>query len=534
MKGKLLLITALATQLLNAQHQINWAKQMDPGTAASGIQSFQIGTDASGNVYTAGQFTGTVDFDPGPGVVNMSTPTGQGGGYIYISKLSPTGDFLWAKQFTGSTNMYPKAMAVSATGDVYVSGTFGNTVDFDPGSGTAQLTAMSPDDIFICRLDAAGDFVWVKHVGSAGYESVSSMEFAQDGGLLLSGFGDAVTDYDPGAPVLYLGDGGFIIKLTTSGNLVWATPLNGIATAVDVTADGTIYQTGSDMSYMTLNKLDASGTLLWTKMFTGGYMTSGDVTHDDAGNIYMSGNFDYIATWGTGTGETLNSTGSRDAFIIKFDQAGTTLDAWTIEGPGYSAIDLLQFDNGRLTAAGYFSGPTDLDPGTGVSTVNTNPTSWSDIAILTLSPAGMLQCLSAIGSGQPDYPTALTFTSDGKLLITGQIGDTTDMDPGSGTSMLYQPSNFIAKYELCQMIAGVEDVKSPTVSCYPNPASDIINITANGNWILNIYSVEGKLVKQLRSSDTKEVDISDLMNGIYTISIVQNKTTSYQKLIISK
>ncbi|HEX8514590.1 MAG TPA: T9SS type A sorting domain-containing protein [Bacteroidia bacterium] len=534
MKKLILFLSIFSAGQVAAQHTLNWAEQMVPATASSGITSKKIAVDASGNVYTTGEFSGQVDFDPGPGIFNLNTPTGSGGGNIFISKLTANGDFVWAKQFTGTIYMYANALAVSPAGDVYVGGTFNNTVDFDPGSGTAYLTATSPSDIFICRLTSAGDFVWVKHIGADDSQSVLAMEFAHDGGLLLTGYGDPLTDYDPGAPVVNINDDGYLLKLTSSGDFVWVTAIAHTGQAIDVESDGTILQLGDDMNFISLNKLDASGNLLWSKTFNGGYMSAGDVTHGPAGDIYVSGNFESTISWGSASNETLNATNMRDAFIIHFDQSGTTLDAWQFEGTGYNTLNSLQFNNGSLTAAGYFSGPTDFDPGAGTITVNSTQPGWSDVVLLTLSPSGTVECLSTIGSTQPDYPSSMVFTSQGNFLVTGTVGDTADFDPGAGTAMLNYGSNFIAMYESC-IAAGINEANSQQpLFCQPNPASNSFIVSANGEWQLQVYTIEGRLVKQVERSEMQEVDVSDLVSGIYTVSLFRDNKVIHQKMVISR
>src|SRR5687767_12824606 len=59
----------------------------------------QIATDKYGNVYVAGYFTNTADFDPSPGVANLKS---NGLDDIYFAKYDASGNFLWAKS-VGST-----------------------------------------------------------------------------------------------------------------------------------------------------------------------------------------------------------------------------------------------------------------------------------------------------------------------------------------------------------------------------------------------------------------------------------------------
>ena len=58
--------------------------------------------DANNNIYTIGWFAGTVDFDPGPNVVNLSSATNIRN--TFITKMDSSGNLIWAKQLSGSAN----------------------------------------------------------------------------------------------------------------------------------------------------------------------------------------------------------------------------------------------------------------------------------------------------------------------------------------------------------------------------------------------------------------------------------------------
>ncbi|HLG35194.1 MAG TPA: hypothetical protein VI757_09965, partial [Bacteroidia bacterium] len=106
-----------------------WAKAMG-GTGGDGGGSIAI--DASGNVYTTGSFEGTVDFDPGAGIFNL---TSAGSDDIFISRLDGSGNFVWAKAMGGTSSDGGNSVAVDASGNVYTTGLFYDTADFDPGAG---------------------------------------------------------------------------------------------------------------------------------------------------------------------------------------------------------------------------------------------------------------------------------------------------------------------------------------------------------------------------------------------------------------
>src|SRR5690606_20218416 len=130
-----------------------WAKML--GGAYS--EGDGIGVDAAGNVYTAGYFTGTGDFDPGPGVFIMNA---TGGDFTYITKFNSSGELLWAVQFVGSNYSYPVGLTLDANSNVHLVGSFAGTVDFDPGPGESTQTAVGEEDIYVVKLTSAGNHLW--------------------------------------------------------------------------------------------------------------------------------------------------------------------------------------------------------------------------------------------------------------------------------------------------------------------------------------------------------------------------------------
>lgn len=81
----------------------------------------------------------------------------------------------WAKTFVGNSEAYGYSIAVDSFGNVYTTGYFGSlisggTVDFNPGTGVDNLTSAGSKDFFISKLDALGNFIWVKQIGGVGTE----------------------------------------------------------------------------------------------------------------------------------------------------------------------------------------------------------------------------------------------------------------------------------------------------------------------------------------------------------------------------
>ena len=139
-----------------------WAAGMGGTTYYPDASGLGIAVDASGNVYATGVFRGIVDFDPGPGTFNL---TSSGGFDIFVQKLDASGNFLWARRMGGTDSDVGKGIAVDASGNVYTTGLFGGTVDFNPGAGTALLASAGSSDIFVSKLDASGNFLWAVSMG---------------------------------------------------------------------------------------------------------------------------------------------------------------------------------------------------------------------------------------------------------------------------------------------------------------------------------------------------------------------------------
>jgi len=135
---------------LDASGNFAWAKAMGGAGYEYGLS---IALDADGNVYTTGGFfSATVDFDPGGGVLNL---TSAGGYDIFISKLDASGNFAWAKAMGGTTRDQAGSIALDDSGNVYTTGYFHDTPDFDPGAGVFNLTSAGNSDIFVHKMSQA-------------------------------------------------------------------------------------------------------------------------------------------------------------------------------------------------------------------------------------------------------------------------------------------------------------------------------------------------------------------------------------------
>jgi hypothetical protein len=158
-----------------------WAKQLGGSGTDGGIF---ITTDSHNNIYTTGCFQGSADFDPGTGIYNL---TSAGSYDIFISKLDSLGNFVWATSMGGTGADFGNSIALDATGNVYTTGYFQNTADFDPGSGTFNLSSFGNKDIFISKLDNNGNFVFAKSLGGTNDDQAYSVAVDDSGNVYTTG-----------------------------------------------------------------------------------------------------------------------------------------------------------------------------------------------------------------------------------------------------------------------------------------------------------------------------------------------------------
>ena len=269
-------------QKMDSSGNFLWAKSMG-GSVTDHF--FTLTTDASGNVYTAGIFTGTIDFDPGVGVFNLTS-----NGTI-IQKMDASGNFLWAKSLPGTLpGRTSKSITTDTSGNVYTTGAFyGLNVDFDPGAGIFYLSSNgSTPDAFVQKMDALGNFLWVKSFGGNPEVEAYSITTDASGNVYTAGSFQGTIDFDPGAGVF---------NLTSNG--------------------------GSDAF---VQKMDALGNFLWAKFFGG---TSDEEAYsiitDASGNVYTTGVFQGTVDFDPGVGTfNITSNGDFDGFVQKWSQCNTT------------------------------------------------------------------------------------------------------------------------------------------------------------------------------------------------------------------
>ena len=555
-----------------------WAKKI--GGAGEDVPK-AIAVDSAGNVYSAGLFSGTADFDPGAGIYNLTSVSGSQD--IYISKLDSAGNFIWAKAIGGLNDDQANGIAVDDSGNVLVTGEYFKTVDFDPGPGVYNMTVpTSPfgatSEIFILKLNNSGDFIWVRSMGGPQSDVGEAITADDSGNVYTTGEFYYTSDLDPGPGTLYLGGSAatniFVIKLDNSGSLVWAKSFNstsagfasyGRSIAVDSHHDvyttgatgapfdfdpgpGTSSGTGSGGSGtdIFISKLDSIGNFAWTDVFGGGGDDGGNgVTVDGSGNVYATGYFRGLVDFNPGTGIYHLNDG---IFINKLNAAGNFVWAKSLTGVYTGEGKSIHIDQqGNVCTGGFFSGPLDFDPNVGIFNMSAAPAyDCAFISKLTNSGNFLWAAQSTGPSGANGYGNAMTIDPWGNSFITGYyyypkmlFGPTTltnSDNTGSTTDI------FIAKLDTTVIHisgAGVDNLRmeDEVATISPNPFSSQTAITFGKEQKHTTIKIMDATGRELRTVNFTGLEFiiqkEDLKEGLYFVQITdENKNVVNKKIIV--
>lgn len=319
-------------QKLDANGNFIWAKQIGAPfvpTFPTPVHSNAIAIDANGNIYLTGYFDGTVDFDPHP-TLSFDMTSQYNASDIFTCKFDTDGNFVWAKQFTGTQGQgkggVGYAIVVDGNGNTYSTGTMGGTIDFDPSPNTFLLNTSAPNhtEIYISKLDASGNLLWAKTMGPG---EGSAIAIDDNNNIYSSGW--TPSGYIP-----------LISKHNSAGNLLWAKQLGGLnGNSIAIDNNGNVYTTGlcfgtndfdpsSGVFNLTggnsdsyISKLDSMGNFVWAGLLTGNNQVwVNSITTDMNNNIYTSGFFNETADFDPSSSSAFNLSSPAigyDIFINK-------------------------------------------------------------------------------------------------------------------------------------------------------------------------------------------------------------------------
>lgn len=315
-------------------------------------ESVSVATDASGNVYLAGYFFSSIDFDPSENeyIMNVTSDSSNG----FIMKMSAAGEFVWAKQIGASGASYSKHIKVAQNGEIYVLGEFTGTTDLNPAAGAEFMVESAAKDIYLLHLDASGNFL--NAYTSAALNETSSNEAPR---FTIDASGNA-----------------FII-----GNFMGTVNFDPLQNG-----SGFTLSTDSFLYNSFVLKISPEGTPAWVKKITGSGMTLAyDVAVSERNDILVSGYFTGSAEFGA-ISIAQQSPNYMDSFFAKLNANGEFQSAYSFAGTGGADGHEIELgpENSIYLSSAYHE-TVDLNPFEGTLTATTGDTGYANIYLIKLT-----------------------------------------------------------------------------------------------------------------------------------------------------
>jgi hypothetical protein len=418
--------------------------------------------DLAGNYYLTGFYQGTVDFDPSG---NTHNQTSNGSGDIFLAKYNHLGNYQWAISMGSAEFDEGKAIALDDLGNVYLTGRFRQTVDFDPSVNTTNLTSNGDADGFVAKYNNNGDLQWVFQLGGAGAEEPFDINI-KNGQIVVGGQFQQSVNFDPPGGSMILTSAGaadiFAAAYNENGDYQWAIRIGNTGSescyGIDTDASGNTYMTGffsgtvdfdpgtgTDNYSATGNadaylcKLDNAGVYQWAIPLGGsGFLSNDgrDLTVDGSGNITLTGRFVGTVDFDPSPNSaSLTASGLTSGFLAQYDANGNYQWAFKLSSTTFGSSTLphgiVTDQVGDIYVCGGLSGTVDFDPGFSIE--NRTSAGGTDIFVAKYSQAG--NYLWAINSGGTLGDEALGLSANiDQVFLTGYFQNSFDVDPGTNTT----------------------------------------------------------------------------------------------------
>lgn len=465
-------------QKLNADGTLDWVATFGDDF----IQECRgVGVDGLGNIVVCGYFGGTVDFDPGPAVFELTSDVSQD---QFLVKLSPDGSFIWAVKLSTGNDDFVNSMVVAEDGRIHLTGVFTGALDCDPGSGSFVLNA-SGSDAFVITLDPNGSFIWAGRIGSGADESGRSIAVDTNGNVLVTGSYSGTADLDP-----------------TSGSH----PVPASA--------------GTYSSFVVC--LSSAMDFLWGKGLVSGDMSFGQsIIADELGNVFAFGTYYEAMDFDPGPDTVMHVPSMQSLganYIIKFSPTGEFLWGTSLDSLNHairSTHSIAAGANGHLYVTATMGASATL------GSFGLAGHGMKDIVLIELDQDGTVVNACAIGGPNDDEPSGVTVDPGNTLHLAGIFRYTVDFDPGPGSAVvsISQSSPDIFTLRLGAVPAAMGEHLPSAIVISPNPAMDrvvVSGITAPCD-AYAIIDAQGRIVEQQPWRSGSTIGVAQLPSGAYQV-----------------
>ncbi len=412
----------------------NWGSTTFGGTSID--RAYAVAVDGSGNVYTTGAFSGTVNFGAG-------NVTAAGSLDVFVTKLNSSGVHQWTTTFGGTSIAFGFGVAVDGSGNVHVTGYFDETVDF----GAGDVASAGNTDAFVTKLNSSGAHQWTTTFGGTSVDRGYGVAVDGSGNVHVTGKFNGTVNFGAGNVTSAGSSDVFVTKLNSAGTHQWTTTYGGTDDATysqDVAVDGSgnVHITGSFDGTVNfgagnvtsagdydvfVTKLNSSGAHQWTTTFGGTGDDFGEsVAVDGSGNVHVTGYFEGTVNFGAGN---VTSAGNVDVFVTKLNSSGVHQWTTTLGGTGTERAREVAVDGpGNVHVTGLFNGTVNFGAGNVTSAGN------SDVFVTKLNSSGVHQWTTTFGGTSYDFGWGVAVDGSSNVYSTGYFEGTVDFGAGNVTS----------------------------------------------------------------------------------------------------
>jgi|GEM_PF-3289746 len=450
-----------------------------------------VKTDANDDIYVAATYSGTIDFDPGPGTTSLTAPSS--GAEIYVAKYTSNGSFAWVRDLRGHQHGDNRArdIALDGMGNLYLVGDFQGSIDLDVGAGQNIIQSSSQggnSDFALVKMDTSGNYIWGFTVGGPCLSEALAVDGNGDVYVTGSIYGSA--DFDPGA--------------------------------------GTDMETAMSPRDMFVAGYSSNGTYKWAGTFSSAGNNWGlDVVCDSNNDLIFTGIYSETVDIdpGPGTMSLSSSFGGRDGLMVKLTSAGTPVWGHTIGAGSSDYIQAVAVDPlNNIYLVPQVGGQWDLDLGPGTMTYTGSSGVYP---VVKYDPSANyishFDLLTVQGNGSVSEVWA---DANGNTTVTGSFSGSANFDPNGNPfydrTSFGDDDIFLTAYSV--MPVGIEEELSPTpLSVFPNPFNDQLAFTfdqtQSGSW--KLVDLSGRTVSAgaFQATSTVELERNQLPSGVYLLQV---------------
>lgn len=526
-----------------------WAKQ----TGGTGDDlAASTTTDASGNSYQLGSFSGTIQ-------CGGTTLSGTAATNTYLEKFDSQGNVVWAIQSQAAATARASGDAtgafvvLDATGNVYVSGNYHGAVSFGAITLNSQGSGING---FVVKYSPQGVPLWALSATGTGNTRAYSIALTSSGDIYWAGSYEATAAFGS-TTLLSQGDSDiFLAKLNNNGNLLWAQSAGGMlqdyGSSIAVDATGGVYLDGGFQGTATFGNLSvlsngqsdgfvahysAQGQVLFVTGFGGPLSdTVANLRTNAADEVYVVGGFQGTATFGN---LTLTSAGGTDGYILKYTAQGLAL--W-VNRFGDSGTDICSFmtihPSGNVYISGTFSGTVPFGAQTLTSSGGT------DVFLMRINATGTVAWSVRAGGLNNDYTGGLQYGTNGRIYLGGRFTGSSAIGATVLNSLGLQDA-FIGAIQDNTPLAARQPAQQLTAQLSPNPSTSgqVLKLQLPTEWRsitqMSIYDASGQIVTRRTITATemanseRGIEVSTaLSNGAYLIKCENRGAALTTKLVV--